>query len=66
MTDPVSETDHIEINEETVAHVEVIQRPRGRPKTEKPPQDLTQPKIRGRPRINPPRDLTQPRIRGTT
>ena len=64
MTDPVSETNHIEITEEPVTHVEEIKRPRGRPKKEKPPQDLTQPKIRGRPRIKPPRDLTQPRIRG--
>lgn len=64
MTDPVTETNHIEITEEPVTHVEVIKRPRGRPKKEKPPQDLTQPKIRGRPRIKPPRDLTQPRIRG--
>ena len=64
MTDPVGETNHIEINEETVTHVEEIKRPRGRPKKEKPPQDLTQPKIMGRPRVKPPRDLTQPRIRG--
>ena len=64
MTDPVGETNHIEITEEPVTHVEEIKRPRGRPKKEKPPQDLTQPKIRGRPRIKPPRDLTQPRIRG--
>ena len=64
MTDPVGETNHIEINEETVTHVEEIKRPRGRPKKEKPPQDLTEPKVRGRPRIKPPRDLTQPRIRG--
>ena len=64
MTDPVGETNHIEITEEPVTHVEEIKRPRGRPKKEKPPQDLTQPKIRGRPRIRPPRDLTQPRIRG--
>ena len=41
-----------------------IKRPRGRRKKEKPPQDLTQPKIRGRPRINPPPDLTQPKVRG--
>ena len=64
MTDPVGETTHIEINEETVTHVEEVKRPRGRPKKEKPPQDLTEPKVRGRPRIKPPRDLTQPRIRG--
>ena len=53
MTDPVGETNHIEINEETVTHVEEIKRPRGRPKKEKPPQDLTEPKIRGRPRKKP-------------
>ena len=64
MTDPVSETNHIEITEEPVTHVEEIKRPRGRPKKEKPPQDLTQPKIRGRPRVKPPQDLTEPKVRG--
>ena len=54
MTDPVGEANQIEINEEIVTHVEEIKRPRGRPKKEKPPQDLTEPKIKGRPRKKPP------------
>ena len=64
MTDPVGETNHIEINEETVTHVEEIKRPRGRPKKEKPPQDSTEPKKRGRPSKNiPPKERKEGRGR---
>ena len=46
-----NEAVHFEDNEETIQHIEVVKRPRGRPKKEKPPQE---PRRRGRPSTNKP------------
>ena len=51
---------HIEDNEGTYHNIELVKRPRGRPKKEKTPQE---PRKRGRPSNNKPRKEKQPRGR---
>ena len=57
MTEIPNQTNHIEENEETIQHVDVIKRPRGTPKKEVLPVEKKRP--RGRPRINPPKENNQ-------
>ena len=53
MIDIPNQANHIAENEETIQNVDVIKRPRGRPKTDVIPVEN---RPQGRPRINPPKD----------
>jgi hypothetical protein len=53
MTDIPNQTNHSAENEETIQNVDVIKRPRGRPKKEVIPVEK---RPQGRPRINPPKE----------
>ena len=59
MTDIPNQTNRIEENEETSQNVDVIKRPRGRPKKEVIPVENRPPKRpQCRPSINPPKEKT--------
>ena len=59
MIDFLSEPLHIEDNEVTIHSIEAEKRPRGRPKTDKPQREPTEPKKKGRPsKTTPPKEKT--------